>query len=138
MSHHRARSAGRGLVARLALAGALVAAIPTLAAAQDKVHDSAELTTKPKIASMAKTAQLVQRSYPAKLKSAGVDGTVQVQFVVGPDGKVEDNSVEVVAATRPELGEAAKQVANKIEFKPGTIKGTAVRTRVVLPITYKP
>lgn len=137
MSHHRARPAGRGLVARLALAGALVAAIPTLAAAQDKVHDAAELTTKPKLASMAKTAQLVQRSYPAKLKSAGVDGTVQVQFVVGTDGKVEESSVEVVAATVPALGDAAREVASKLEFQPGKVNDAPVRTRVLLPIVYK-
>ena len=137
MPHHPVRPAGRGLVARLALVGALVAAAPTLAAAQDQVHDAAELTTKPRIQSMTKTAQLVQRSYPPKLKSAGVDGTVQVQFVVGPDGKVEESSVEVVAATVPALGDAAKEVASKLEFQPGKVNDAPVRTRVLLPIVYK-
>lgn len=137
MSPHRARHAGRGLVGRLALAGALVAAVPTLAAAQDKVHDAAELTRRPKIASMARTARLVQSSYPPKLKSAGVDGTVQVQFVVGTDGKVEASSVEVLAATVPALGDAARAVAAKLEFQPGRVNDAPVRTRVLLPIVYR-
>ena len=137
MSHHRAPHAGRGLVVRLALAGALVAAIPALAAAQDKVHDAAELTVRPKIASMSRTAQLVQQSYPARLKSAGVDGTVQVQFVVGPDGKVEASSVEVLAASVPALGDAARTVVSKLEFQPGRLNDAPVRSRVLLPIVYK-
>ena len=137
MSQHRALSAGRGLVVRLTLAGALVAAIPALAAAQDKVYDAGELTTRPKVASMTKTAALVQRSYPAKLKSAGVDGTVQVQFVVGADGKVEDGSVEVLAATVPALGDAAREVAGQLQFQPGRVNDAPVRTRVLLPIVYK-
>ena len=136
MSNHLA-PVGRTLAARGALAVALVAAVPALAAAQDKVYDATELTSQPKLASMTRTAQLVQQSYPSKLKSAGVDGTVQVQFVVGADGKVEGSSIEVVAATVPALGEAAKEVAAKIEFKPGKVNDAPVRTRVLLPIVYK-
>ena len=135
MSH--IRTAGRGLLVRLSLVGALVAALPAVAAAQDKVYDAAELTTKPKVSSMARTAQLVQKSYPAKLKSAGVDGTVEVQFVIGTDGKVDPASVEVVAATVPALADAAKEVASKLEFQPGKVNDAPVRTRVLLPIVYK-
>ena len=136
MSVRRMFSA-RKLVAHVLVAGALVAVLPALSAAQDKVYTAAELTTKPKIASMSRTAQLVQNSYPDKLKSAGVNGTVEVQFVIGPDGKVESNSVEVVTATVPALADAAKQVAAKIEFQPGKVDDAPVRTRVLLPIVYK-
>ena len=133
----RTRDARRGLAARLSLALALVAAVPALAGAQDKIYDAGELTSQPKVASMTRTAQLVQSSYPAKLRTAGVDGTVQVQFVVGADGKVESSSIQVVAATVPALGDAAREVASKLEFKPGKVDDAAVRTRVLLPIVYK-
>ncbi|HEY0969855.1 MAG TPA: energy transducer TonB [Gemmatimonadales bacterium] len=129
--------ATRGLLVRLALAASVVALAPVALQAQDRVYSTDELTTKPKVASMARTAQLVQRSYPDKLKSAGVDGTVQVQFVVGTDGKVEPGSVEIVAATVPALGEAARDVATKIEFQPGKVDDSPVRARVLLPIVYK-
>ena len=137
MQRSLSRLDGRGLVLRLALAGAMCAALPALASAQDKVYAAEELTTKPKVQSMTRTAQLVQRSYPEKLKAAGVDGTVQIQFVIGADGKVDPGSIEVVAASVPALGEAAKEVAAKLEFQPGKVNDSPVRTRVLLPIVYK-
>lgn len=137
MQYRRMTDATRGLLVRLALAASVVALAPVALQAQDRVYSTDELTTKPKVASMARTAQLVQRSYPDKLKSAGVDGTVQVQFVVGTDGKVEPGSVEIVAATVPALGEAARDVATKIEFQPGKVDDSPVRARVLLPIVYK-
>ncbi len=137
MQYRRMTDAARSLLVRLALAASVVALVPAALEAQDRVYSTDELTTKPKVASMTRTAQLVQRSYPDKLKSAGVDGTVQVQFVVGADGKVEPGSVEVIAATVPALGDAARDVAGKIEFQPGKVNDAPVRARVLLPIVYK-
>ncbi len=96
-----------------------------------------ELETMPKFSSAGATARLIQKSYPDALKRAGVNGTVQLAFVVSAQGKVEAGTVEVIAASAPALGEAAKQIADKIEFTPGTIKGEAVRARVLLPLIYK-
>lgn len=137
MQYRHLTDAVRGLMPRLALAASVVAIVPAAAQAQERIYANDELTTKPRIASMTRTAQLVQRSYPDKLKTAGVDGTVQVQMVVGPDGKVEPGTVEVVAATVPALGEAAREVAGKIEFQPGKVNDAPVRARVLLPIVYK-
>jgi len=81
--------------------------------------------------------RLIQASYPAALKHAGVNGTVQLEFVVLPTGKVEAGSVEIVAASAPAFGEAAKSVAEKLEFNPGIFKGEPVRVRVILPLIYK-
>jgi protein TonB len=126
----------RILAAAIALA---VAALAAPAAAQDAnaIYSGSDLTIPPKLASAPAAARLIDRSYPEPLRRAGVNGTVQVQFVVGADGKVEPGSVEVVSATLPALGEAAKQVAEKIEFKPGMVNNRPVRSRVVLPIVYK-
>lgn len=137
MSDRRVFPAARALLARFAVACALVLAVPGLAAAQDKVYTAEELTTKPKLASSTRTAQLVQKSYPAKLRSAGVDGTVQVQFIIGADGKVESSSIEVLSASVPAFAEAAREVAAKIEFSPGKVNDAPVRTRVLLPLVYK-
>lgn len=137
MQHSRTRRETRGLLLGILFAGAAVLTLPAIASAQGKVYAAEELTTKPKVQSMTRTAQLVQRSYPDKLKAAGVDGTVQVQFVIGTDGKVIPSSIEVVAATVPALGDAAKEVAAKLEFEPGKVDGSPVSTRVLLPIVYK-
>lgn len=136
MQHRRTSGVGRGLLARVALAAVLLA-LPSASFAQDKVYGVEELTTKPKVANTTRTALLVSKSYPDKLKSAGVDGTVEVQFVVGPDGKVEPGSIEVLAASVPAFGDAAREVAAKLEFQPGKVNDAPVRARVMLPIIYK-
>ena len=127
----------RRLSTAVAVAFALVAA-PRLAAAQDAVFGGEDLTSPPKLVSAAAAARLVARSFPEEMRRAGTGGTVQLQFVIGKDGKVEPSSIEVVQAPAPALGDAAKTVAEKMQFVPGKKDGSAVRARVQLPIVYKP
>lgn len=121
-------------VAALLLAGPLAG---TAAAQDDKVYPISEVTNPPKLASSTNAARLIQESYPADLKSRGVGGMVELQFVVDAKGKVDPSTVEVVDATQTALGEAAKKVAAKLDFNPGKVNGSAVKTKVVLPIIYK-
>jgi periplasmic protein TonB len=123
------------VVATLLLAGPFAS---TAAAQDDKVYPMSELTNPPKLSSTTLAARLIQESYPADLKSRGVGGMVELQFVVDSKGKVEPASVQVVDATQTALGEAAKKVVSKLEFNPGKLNGSAVKTKVVLPIIYKP
>jgi len=123
------------VVATLLFAGPLAS---TAAAQDDKVYPMSELTNPPKLSSTTLAARLIQESYPADLKSRGVGGMVELQFVVDSKGKVEPASVEVMDATQTALGEAAKKVVAKLEFNPGKLNGSAVKTKVVLPIIYKP
>ncbi len=123
-----------------AIVGALLAGplAGTAAAQDDKVYPISELTNPPKLTSTALAARLIQESYPADLKSRGVGGMVELQFVVDAKGKVDPASVEVLDATQTALGEAAKKVVSRLDFSPGKVSGNAVKTRVVLPIIYKP
>jgi protein TonB len=121
-------------IAALLLAGPLAG---TAAAQDDKVYPISEVTNPPKLASSTNAARLIQESYPADLKSRGVGGMVELQFVVDSKGKVDPASVEVVDATQTALGEAAKKVVAKLDFNPGKVNGAAVKTKVVLPIIYK-
>ena len=127
----------RRLSTAAAVAFALCAA-PRLAAAQDAVFGGEDLTSPPKLVSAAAAARLVARSFPEEMRRSGTGGTVQLQFVIGKDGKVEPSSIEVVQAPAAALGDAAKTVAEKMQFVPGKKDGTAVRSRVQLPIVYKP
>ena len=112
-------------------------AAPRLVRAQD-VYGADQLSSPPKLVSPAATARAVARSFPEDLRRTNTGGTVQLQFVIGANGKVEPSTIEVVEASVPALGAAAKSVAEKMEFVPGKKDGAAVRTRVQLPITYKP
>ncbi len=115
----------------------LTLAIPARAQDKEKVYDLAELSTPPRLASSAQATRLINSSYPAQLKTNGIGGTAQLEFVVDKAGKVEPGSVDV-AATVPALADAAKSIAEKLEFTPGKVKDQVVRTRVVLPLLYKP
>ncbi len=110
----------------------------SVAEAQDKVYALAELESPPKLKSTAEAGRLISESYPEELKRRGVGGMVEVQFVVDASGKVEAGSVEVLDATHSQLGEAAKKVAARLSFQPGKAGGSAVKSKVVLPVVYKP
>src|SRR5438477_8772499 len=127
----------RGLITQivgLTAVALFLVVTPRVARAQSEaIYSGADLDSPPKLVNGAATARLIERAYPDALRRAGISGTVQIQFVIGANGKVEASSVEVVAASLPQLGDAAKSVVEKIEFRPGTAKGQAVRARVVLP-----
>lgn len=110
---------------------------PQSVSAQEAVYVASDLTTLPKMASMDKAARAVQAAYPEHLRTRGVSGTVQLQLIVGADGKVEPESIQVVSASVEELGDAAKKAATRLEFTPGKVNDAAVRAKVVLPITFR-
>lgn len=126
----------RAMLLLLLTGAALALAAPEAWAQEDVIYTTDQLTTLPTLASPGQARALIDGSYPANLRSAGVTGRVQVQFVVAPDGTVEPGSVEVIAATAAAFADAARSIVPKLKFRPGRKNGTAVRTRVVLPITY--
>ena len=119
------------------LPAVLLAAPADLKAQDETVYSQSELDTPPKLSSAEMTSRLLQRSYPPALRNAGITGTVQVQFVVDAAGKVEPASIKVLSATAPQLADAAKSMVEEIKFKPGQIKGQAVKSVVLLPLIYK-
>lgn len=118
------------------IAAALLIAVPDRATAQDagKIYTMAEVTSPPKVKSESAAANAINRSYPQGLRSVG--GRVQLRFVVKPDGKVDPGTIEVMAASATQLGEAATKAVQSIEFQPAQYNGVAVNTVVVFPITY--
>jgi TonB family protein len=62
-------------------------------------------------------------------------GSVQISLTVGKDGIPTDLKVE--QASDPGFGRACLTAAAKWRFKPGTIKGKPVRSRVSLPFKFE-
>lgn len=128
---------------RLSITAAAIAAVtllhPTALTAQDAVrtYSLAEVDTKPSLSSVQNFQRLVSEGYPEDLKRRRMGGIAEVAFVVDATGKVEPSSVEVVDATQPAFGEAAKRALLLSGFKPGKVSGNAVRTKVSLPIVYR-
>lgn len=75
--------------------------------------------------------------YPETAIDQNVEGTVRVEFVVNENGKVT-NARAAGNALGSGLEQAAVDVINKMpEWTPGKVNGKNVKTRLVLPVTYK-
>lgn len=118
------------------IAALLLVAGPDRAEAQDasRIYSLAEVSTPPRVKSDNAAAQAINRSYPEGLRSVG--GRVQLRFVVQANGRVDPETIEVMAASATQLGVAASRAVQQIEFQPGQMNGVAVPTTVVFPITY--
>ena len=75
----------------------------------------------------------VTPTYPDLARDAGVDGTVQVQALVGKDGRVRD--VRVVKSI-PMLDEAAKAAVRQWVFKPALSNNKPVAVWVGVPVKF--
>ena len=69
-------------------------------------------------------------AYPEALRSAGITGTVSVQFVVDTAGRVEASSVRVIASSHELFTRAVLASLRQARFTPGEVAGHAVRTLV--------
>jgi protein TonB len=75
-------------------------------------------------------------AYPDVLRSVGVEGVVQLQFVVGSDGRVEPGTIRVVSSSHPAFEANAVEGIAKIVFRPARVRGTAVRQLVTQNIRF--
>jgi len=75
--------------------------------------------------------------YPQTAIDNSSEGTADVQFVIDEKGKVTDAKVIGNKLGNGLDDEAVKVVSNMPEWTPGKVKGKNVKTRIVLPITYK-
>lgn len=75
-------------------------------------------------------------TYPEAAREAGAEGRVYIQFVVSESGKITD--VEVIRGIDKRLdNEAVRVVSAMPAWKPGKVKGKAVKTYYKLPITFQ-
>jgi protein TonB len=75
-------------------------------------------------------------TYPKKAKEIGLEGTVWVEFVVEPSGKI--SNVKAIRKVSPILDEEAVRVVKMLPaWNPGKQRGKAVRTRFRLPIQFQ-
>lgn len=77
----------------------------------------------------------VAPEYPYEAKSRGLEGTVEVAFVVGANGLV--HSAHVVRSDHRELESAAVRAVMKWRFEPGKYQGRSVSFRMSIPIVFR-
>lgn len=74
--------------------------------------------------------------YPVIAQENGIQGRVQVSFIVEKDGSIAD--AQILRSRDPSLdGEAIRVIASMPKWKPGTVNGKAVRVKHNLPVTFR-
>jgi protein TonB len=74
--------------------------------------------------------------YPEVMRSVGIEGVVQLRFVVGTNGRVEANSIQVVSSTNKAFEQAAIDVIRQSRFSPAKMRGQPVRQLVQQTVRF--
>lgn len=75
-------------------------------------------------------------AYPDVMKSVGIEGVVRLRFVVGTNGRVEPNTIQVVSSSNKAFEPAAVNGIQKVIFKPARMRGQPVRQLVEQNIRF--
>jgi TonB family protein len=97
-------------------------------AGQEQVYTPGELVTAPRV------IREVKPQYTPEALTAGVEGRVVLECVVGVDGKVSE--ARVTTPLRPDLDRKALDALGEWLFVPGQRDGKPVRVRVEVEMTF--
>ncbi len=75
--------------------------------------------------------------YPAQLAAAGVSGEVRLEFVVDTAGRCEPLTVRVLASSDRGFEASAKEAVCGTVYRPGKVRGQAVRQLVQQKVAYR-
>lgn len=75
-------------------------------------------------------------AYPETLRSAGIEGEVDAEFVVDTTGRVEPGSLQIKKATNDLFKAAVVSALPKMRFFPAEVGGKKVKQLVQQPFTF--
>jgi protein TonB len=78
------------------------------------------------------------RRYPPVLERAGVGGRVVAQFVIDTTGHPESAGFRILSTTNQAFNEPAREMIMKSVFRPGKVRGQAVRVQVQQAVSFNP
>lgn len=74
--------------------------------------------------------------YPTKAQTEGMQGKVIVQFIIDEDGYIIEPNI--VRSVESSLGNEALRLIKMLpQWKPGTLKGKAVKVKYTVPVAFK-
>ncbi len=74
--------------------------------------------------------------YPEMLRQSGVEGVVMLEFVIDTTGRVEEQNVKVLHSTNRAFEAPARNVIVRSLYRPGRVRGVAVRVLVQQQIGF--
>jgi protein TonB len=75
--------------------------------------------------------------YPEVLRSSGVEGEVQAQFVVDEDGRAEVNSLKILKSSNDLFTDAVRRALPNMRFYPAEVGGKHVKQLVQQTFQFK-
>ena len=75
--------------------------------------------------------------YPPILREAGIEGRVELEFVIDTSGRVEEASLRVVSHSADGFDAAAIESISRSLFAPARVKGQVVRQRARQAIAFR-
>lgn len=74
--------------------------------------------------------------YPTKAQAEGIQGRVIVQFIIDEKGYIIEPNI--VRGVEPSLDKEALRLIKMLpQWKPGTLKGKAVKVKYTVPVAFK-
>jgi protein TonB len=89
-----------------------------------------------RVAAVISASSCEKPEYPNASKRLEEEGTVQLKFLVGTDGRVIESAVEKSSGFR-RLDEAARGALSKCQFKPGTEDGKPLQSWASMKYTWR-
>ena len=74
--------------------------------------------------------------YPAALQEAGIGGFVIIEFVIDTTDRVEPSSIKIARSSHAAFEGPARDAVRKSLFRPGRVRGMAVRVLVQLQMDF--
>jgi len=78
----------------------------------------------------------LQPEYPDLLRQAGIEGSVLIEVIIDTTGHAEPASMRVVNSTNKAFEITAREAVLKSLYRPGRVRGQAVRVLVQVPINF--
>jgi TonB family protein len=93
-------------------------------------------TVSPELRNRQEFVQLLQQSYPAELRGAGIGGTAILHVLIDTEGSVRETRV-MESTGNPALDDAAQQVMGEARFTPARNRDEVVPVWIQLPVTFR-
>jgi protein TonB len=101
------------------------------------VDVKAEVFTEAELDDPVQAINIPNPRYPPVLQSAGIAGSVDVQYIVDTTGHAEPSSFKVLKSTHQAFEEPAREAIMKGVFKPAKFRGKLVRQLVQQRVSFK-